>query len=113
MLKLVFQDYVDKAIELIKWIKNHSIALGQLRIQQLLCRGAIILILILPVLTHWTTHYLAVHRLLTLEPFIKAMIEFSQDILVAAAGKTREAKTKVILMLSYPKDPAFWSHLVR
>jgi hypothetical protein len=57
-LKLPFQDCVPKALKVIKWMNNHSHALGLFR-QEQLCTYQKFLALILPVLTRWMAHYLS------------------------------------------------------
>lgn len=111
-LKLVYEKYVNMALELIKWINNHLFALGQLRAHQELQRR-IALILVLPVLTRWTTHLLAMQRLLALRPFIEAMVASSRKLLVDSAGKTKEARQKAETVLSYVGDKDFWAGIER
>ena len=111
-LKLEYMKYVDMALELIKWIMNHSLALGHLKAQQTLSRARV-LVLILPVLTRWTSHYLAIRRLLDLRNFIVAMIEADFDFLVSAAGQRRELKMKATEVLRYALDSSFWRALQR
>ncbi|KAE9383230.1 hypothetical protein BT96DRAFT_844344, partial [Gymnopus androsaceus JB14] len=58
----------DDALEVIKWFPNHSIPLGILNNeQQHSGTSATPLILILPVVTQWTSHFLAMDCLLALE----------------------------------------------
>jgi hypothetical protein len=57
-LKLPFQDCVMKALVVIKWMNNHSRALGLFRQEQVYMYHKF-LALILPVITCWTAHYLS------------------------------------------------------
>jgi hypothetical protein len=57
-LKLPFQDCVPKVLNVIKWMNNHSRALGLFWQEQLYTYRKV-LVLILPVLIRWTAHYLS------------------------------------------------------
>ncbi|KAF5366821.1 hypothetical protein D9758_006539 [Tetrapyrgos nigripes] len=67
ILKLPVVKVTDQALEVIKWFLSHSIALGLLNNEQSRINSAVVLILILPVLTCWTSHYLSMDHLLLLE----------------------------------------------
>ncbi|THU82318.1 hypothetical protein K435DRAFT_691755, partial [Dendrothele bispora CBS 962.96] len=73
-LKLPLIKVVDRALETIKWFLSHSIAVGLLNEQQKKADFPVILMLILPVLTRWTTHYLALDRLLTLKEPLRQLV---------------------------------------
>lgn len=109
-LRLPWLVYVDMALELIKWFNNHSIALGILQSQQKAANKTV-LVLIFPVITRWTSHYLAVSRLIDLGPFIRAAIETRYDTLFVAAGKRRDAKDRARRVLSYAQDSRLWKGL--
>ncbi|KAG6917691.1 hypothetical protein DXG01_001461 [Tephrocybe rancida] len=105
-VKGVFVQCMEGAIEAIKWFNNHSRALGMLKDVQ---RQKImkVLALILPVLTRWTSHYLAICRLLELEIVFKQLLLDSRAAVLLCAGKKREAKEKaaeVIGILERIKD---------
>lgn len=100
------------AIELIKWFNNHSYALGILKNEQL-AHTTIVLILILPILTRWTTHYLAVRRVLLIGAYIRSVVELRYDDLVKAGGNRSDAKAKARTVLGYVRDPMFWHGLSR
>ena len=70
-LKLPFQDCVLKALNVIKWMNNHSHALGLLHQEQFSMYQKT-LVLILPVITRWTAHYLSLQQLLTAKKALKA-----------------------------------------
>ncbi|KAH8101722.1 ribonuclease H-like domain-containing protein [Cristinia sonorae] len=109
-LKLPWMEWVDAATEVIKWFNNHSYALGLLRSQQLLATGKS-LVLFLPVLTRWTSHYLAVQRLLALRGFLEACIALHKETLISVAGKTRNAREHATKIIEYVKNPVFWESL--
>lgn len=112
-LKLSWEQYVDLALELIKWFNNHSIALGILLAQQRSDPTVIVLVLILPVLTRWTSHHCSVDRLLELERFMRAIHMLQYDKLVLAAGNRRDAKIKAKAVLACIPDDSFWHGLRR
>ncbi|GLB45662.1 hypothetical protein LshimejAT787_2500540 [Lyophyllum shimeji] len=92
-VKNAFVRCMEGAIEVIKWFNNHSRALGKLKdvqrqkFQKVWC-------LILPVLTRWTSHYLAIRRLLELEIAFKQLLLDDKDDVLLCAGDKREAKDK-------------------
>jgi hypothetical protein len=57
-LKLPFQDCIPKALKVIKWMNNHSHALGLFHQEQLYMYQKL-WALILPVITQWMAHYLS------------------------------------------------------
>lgn len=103
---------LDRALEVIKWLNNHSRTLGLLRHEQV-TRYTKALILILPVLTRWTSHYLSISRLLDIEGAIRVLVAGSRDVLVLVAGKQAEMIRKAEEVLNYVATPSFWNDLRR
>lgn len=87
-LKLGYEKYVDMALELIKWINNHSMALGRLKAQQAMSH-TVVLMLILPVLTRWTSHFVAIRRLLVLKDAIQAIVLTSYEFLIQVSWRAQ------------------------
>jgi hypothetical protein len=109
-LKLPFQDCVPKALNVIKWMNNHSRALGLFR-QEQLCTYQKALALILPVITRWTAHYLSLRRLLTVEkPLKTAWIKYGET-MIASAGSKSDDNAKAIAVQKVIEDPGFWYHI--
>lgn len=106
-LRLPFQDCVPKALTVIKWMNNHSRALGLFR-QEQLCTFQKVLALILPVITRWTAHYLSLRRLLTVEKALKASWLKWGDTMIASAGSKSADKAKAIAVQDTIDDPKFW-----
>jgi hypothetical protein len=106
-LKLPFQDCVPKALMVIKWMNNHSRALGLFRQEQLSTLQKV-LVLILPVITRWTAHYLSLRRLLTVEKALKAAWLKWSDIMITSAGSKSDDKAKAIAVQEVVENPAFW-----
>ena len=109
-LKLHLQDCVPKALVVIKWMNNHSRALGLFR-QEQLCTYNKSLALILPVITRWTAHYLSLRRLLTVEKAMKATWLKYSEIMIASAGSKRDDKAKAITVQEIIESPQFWYHV--
>lgn len=109
-LKLPFQDCVPMALNVIKWMNNHSRALGLFRQEQLSTYQKF-LVLILPVITRWTAHYLSLNRLLTLEKVLKAAWIKHGDTMIASAGSKSEDNAKARAVQKVIEDPVFWYHL--
>lgn len=108
--KGVFVEIIDDAVEVIKWFNNHSRALGLLKKVQLAKIGKI-LALLKPVLTRWTSHYLAIRRLVQLEiPFKQLLLDHSHDLLLAG-GRKREEKERAEYILEVLGGYGFWANL--
>jgi hypothetical protein len=101
-----------KAVELIKWFNNHSVALGLLRLEQKQTYKKH-LALMLPVITRWTAYYLACSRLLETEAALRACVLKRESLLVEAGGAKREQKEKAESILAIAKDPEFWVTLAK
>ena len=109
-LRLPFQSCVMKALEVIKWMNNHSRALGLFRQEQLYTYNKI-LALILPVITRWTAHYLCLHRLLTVEKTLKSAWLKHSEIMIASASAKNDDKAKAIAVEAIINSPEFWYHV--
>ncbi|ETW84645.1 hypothetical protein HETIRDRAFT_48430 [Heterobasidion irregulare TC 32-1] len=70
MLKL----YVNQAIKVIKWFRDHDLPCQWLNQEQLLDHPHA-LALVLPVITCWMYHYLSISRLLTVSGPLRALVE--------------------------------------
>lgn len=71
------------------------------------------LVLILPVLTRWTSHYLAVTRMLDIEEAIRVLVAGSRALLVTVAGNKVDAIRKANEVLDLIALPSFWDKLKR
>ncbi|KAF8808342.1 hypothetical protein BYT27DRAFT_7255616 [Phlegmacium glaucopus] len=109
-LKLPFQDCIPKALIVIKWMNNHSCALG-LFCQEQLCTHQKFLALILPVLTRWTAHYLSLRQLLTVEKSLRAAWLKYSDTMIASVGSKSKDKAKAIAVQEIINDSQFWYHI--
>ncbi|KAK7689437.1 hypothetical protein QCA50_007229 [Cerrena zonata] len=101
---------MDQALEVVKWFNNHGRPLGMLREAQKAHYGSI-LALILPALTRWTSHYLAVTRLLDLEEAIRILVLTSRARLVQAVGDKADAIRKAEEIMDILSQPHFWDCL--
>lgn len=107
---------INHALDVIKWFNNHSTALDLFRKEQLSTYSEVrlyALSLILPVVTRWTAHYLAITRLLSLGLAMRACCMKYEDQLRVAAGKRSEQTAKAEEILDIVKDADFWTDLVR
>jgi hypothetical protein len=110
-LKIDLLKCVSKALEVVKWFNNHSRASGVLRAEQLSVPNGKTLILVLPVVTRWTAHYLFLHRLLQVEGPIKACYNKYAPVLLLCAGQKADAKRKAEEVQETVEDPLFWKHV--
>ena len=89
-----FIETINNALEVVKWFNNHSCALEILWDIQCQLHEQL-LSLILPVLTHWTSHFLSVHCLLQLEQAFKHMLaNVPENDLITCAGFQVKMKRK-------------------
>jgi hypothetical protein len=109
-LKLPFQDCVAKALVVIKWMNNHSRALGLFRQEQVYTYHKL-LALILPVITRWTAHFLSLRRLLMVEKALKAAWLKHSETMIASAGSKSDDRAKAIAVHEIINNPQFWYHV--
>ncbi|KAF8844642.1 hypothetical protein BDN67DRAFT_666973 [Paxillus ammoniavirescens] len=112
-IKHHFIEIVNDALEVVKWFNNHSRALALLQDAQM-AKLNLILTLILPVLTRWTSHYLSVTRLVKLELAFKQMLlDAGEDLetLIVCGGTKADAKRKAKEVLDILQRPSFWPDL--
>lgn len=106
-LRLDFLTCVPKALLVIKWMNNHSRALGIFRREQLQTFNKI-LSLILPVITRWTAHYLSLRRLLDVEmPMKTSWMKYSQQ-MIECAGPKADVQQKARDIQAIVDDQQFW-----
>jgi hypothetical protein len=106
-LRIAFLTCVPKALLVIKWINNHSCALGIFRREQLQTYNKV-LALILPVITRWTAHYLSLRRLLEVEAPMKASwMKYGQQ-MIDCAGPKADVQQKAHEIQAIIEDSQFW-----
>jgi hypothetical protein len=106
-LRTEFLTCVPKALLVIKWMNNHSRALGIFRREQLQTYNKF-LSLILPVITRWTAHYLSLSRLLVVEVPMKASwMKYGQQ-MIECAGPKADVQRKAHEIQAIVEDPQFW-----
>ncbi|THU83200.1 hypothetical protein K435DRAFT_689974 [Dendrothele bispora CBS 962.96] len=108
-----FRESVDQALEVIKWFLSHSLAVSLLVSEQQNADFSVILVLILPVLTRWTSHYLAIDRLLALSvPLRRLVLDPSiRETLIKVAGLKQVAKNKARLIIRTISRSNFWENV--
>ena len=106
-LRVDFLTCVPKALLVIKWMNNHSRALGIFRREQLQTFNKI-LSLILPVITRWIAHYLSLRRLLEVEVSIKASwMKYGQQ-MIDCTGPKADVRQKAREIQTIVEDSQFW-----
>ncbi|KAI9453922.1 hypothetical protein BJY52DRAFT_1123200 [Lactarius psammicola] len=109
-LRIDFLTCLPKALSVIKWMNNHSRALGIFRREQLQTYNKI-LALILPVITRWTAHYLSLRRLLDIEiPIRASWMKYGQE-MVDCAGPKADVQQKARKIQAVVEDPQFWTQV--
>jgi hypothetical protein len=107
--------YSTKADQAIAWLRSKTFILGLLRqIQTRLNPKSPPLTVIRPVLTRWTSRYLAYCRLLQLRTSIQAMLE-QDDALCSSQiiTGTGSAKVKATETITCLRDEGFWIAIKR
>lgn len=106
-LRVDFLACVPNALLVVKWMNNHSRALGIFRREQQQTYNKV-LSLILPVITRWTAHFLSLHRLLEVEVPMKASwMKYSQE-MIQCAGPKADVQQKARDIQAIIEDPQFW-----
>lgn len=106
----MFKDLLDDVLEIIKWFNNHTRALGMLKDTMIVKLGKAVC-LILPVITRWTLHYLAVRRLIGAECTFLQLLLDREDELVLCAGDKEPVWRKAEEVISKLRQPAFFDRL--
>ncbi|CAE6454793.1 unnamed protein product [Rhizoctonia solani] len=103
-------DTADAAIDIIKWMLNHSYLLGLFR-QEQARDGRKPRSLALPVLTRWTSHFLSFRSLLSESRSLRALAARNPEEFRASAGRTPELVQQAETVLKNINDPEFWLRL--
>ena len=121
VISRVFTTYTKKATELIAWLRSKSQVLALLHeIQRGIClaNGSNIKILsvIHAVITRWTAHYLAFHRLLDLKQTLEILVSREKEapngskIIVAGDATSQKKGSEIIKII---EDSLFWHMILR
>jgi hypothetical protein len=106
-LRVDFLTCVPKALLVVKWMNNHSRALGLFRREQRQTFNKV-LSLILPVITRWTAHYLSLCWLLEVEiPLKSSWMKYGQD-MIECTGPKADVQQKACDIRVIIKDSQFW-----
>ena len=90
---------LQEALELITWIRNHSVANGLLKEMQREMGVKVPLILFLPVITHWTA--------------LRTMMAGKEEKALQAAGSRPEQKEQVEWIIDIVMNMLFWDNVSR
>jgi len=122
-MQLILSDYIKlnhpesiliaQGIDVINWFNNHTFAAHILYAEQKTfveyCDA--VLTLIKACITRWTSHVMALLRLLKLKKPLRTAVYKHRDALREAAGKTADAKAKADVILATIESEAFWKRL--
>jgi hypothetical protein len=102
-------DYTDKASDVITWLRSKTLVLALLHE-----KGA--KAVIRAVLTRWTAHYMAYHRLLELRPKLLSILYDDEGLpadqkLIVIGDAKAKAKSRAMSQIIY--DGLFWQALAR
>jgi len=104
-------DDINHALEVIKWFNNHSTALALLQMEQMLTFKGLFWALILPAITGWTAHYLAITRYLKLKQPLQICWTRNEDRLITCMGTKQELQEKVRNICGLVQDKSLWHQL--
>ncbi|GAB1527731.1 hypothetical protein RhiTH_010919 [Rhizoctonia solani] len=100
----------DQAINIIRWLLNHSYLLGLFHKEQLQLSHAIHT-LSLPVITWWTAHFLLFTSLISEAQPLRSLVLFHSEEFLASASQSPEQMHKVKGIMKSIEDPTFWKKL--
>ena len=104
-------DDINHALEVIKWFNNHSTALALLQTEQTLTFEGSFWALILPAITRWTAHYLAITCYLKLKQPLQICWTRNEDRLITCAGTKQELQEKARNICALVRDESLWHRL--
>jgi len=110
-LKLTYVNSVKKALAVIVWFNGHSTALAMLNNEQKYTYNGDWWILILPIITRWTAHYLSITRLLKIKAAVRSCTVRHEQALVDCAGKKAELRETARDIVATITDNQFWEDL--
>ncbi len=73
----------------------------------------VLLILFLPVITHWMAHYLSLARLLQLQAALRTMMAGKEEKVLQAAGSRPEQKEQAEWIINTVMNTLFWDNVSR
>jgi len=104
-------DDINHALEVIKWFNNHSTALALLQMEQMLTFEGSFWVLILPAITQWTAHYLAITHYLKLKQPLQICWTRNEDRLITCVGTKQELQEKARNIRGLVRDKSLWHQL--
>lgn len=104
---------INRALEIVKWFNNHGTALELLRQEQAITFDGLTWALILPVITRWTAHYLALSRILKLKKPLQICWTRHEEKLIICAGTKVDLQEKAHQIHAIVKDECFWYQIER
>ncbi|GLB41139.1 putative protein of unknown function (DUF 659) [Lyophyllum shimeji] len=104
---------IANCLEVIKWFNNHSTALALLGEEMKFTYEGKVWALILPVITHWTAHYLSTTRLLKVKSAVISCVHRHEEKLLIAGGKMQEVQERACQIMNIVRDNGFWQSLAK
>ena len=108
--KHIYVDVVAEAVEFVTWWIRHSVPYGMLKEKQIAMDGKPTA-LMLPVVTRWGSHYVAIKQLLKTEFVMKLLALEKRADLINSVGQKKPAKEKAEKMLDLATNSTFWNTL--
>lgn len=111
LIRRAITEDINHALEVIKWFNNHSTALALLQTEQTLTFRGSSWALILPAITRWTAHYLAITRYLKLKQPLQLCWTRNEDRLVTCAGTKQDLQDKARNIHALVRNEDLWCRL--
>ena len=114
--KADIKKWANKAMALITWLWSKTIILAAIRSQHAENHLSMLAV-IRAVITQWTAHYLAYHRLLELHGTLKVVVANDEEkraedkIVVTGDAKAKAKARKMVKLIS--DEPLFWHGIAR
>ncbi len=108
------KETLHDALEIVTWFNNHGVALDLFWKEQMLSGDRLVpLALLRPVLTRWTSHFIASDRLLLLEADMRSCVYRHAARIEQSVGTEADAIARVRAVLDKVRDSQFWANLRR
>jgi len=111
VIRCTVTEDINRALEVIKWFNNHGTALALLQTEQALTFQGSFWALILPAITRWTAHYLAITRYLKIKPALQICWARNEYKLITCAGTKQDLQEKARVIQDYVRDEGLWGRL--
>ncbi|KAF5387115.1 hypothetical protein D9615_001638 [Tricholomella constricta] len=104
---------IAQCLEVIKWFNNHGAALALLDQEMKITYEGKSWVLVLPVITRWTAHYLSTTRLLKVKNAVTSCVHRHEEKLIVAGERTQEVQDRAQEIIAIVRDVGFWRSLAK